>query len=144
MAMIGGHDDAGVAQEAVEAASGVEHRAEGVVDALDDREGGMRTNLVADKVVVGEVGDGQIGERVIAGKVASNAAGRSIVHAEPMHGATLVVSELRPRGAPDDEVAQAEQRGPDTVRCSGTPGSRARSHGTFTECVTSCRDGRGS
>ncbi len=122
MAVIGRDDHAGVAQHVVDAAGGLEHPAERTVDALDHRQRRVRTDLVTAVVVVGEVRDREVGERLVLGDLQQQLARRRIVHPEAVEQAADIVERLAAQRARRDEVADAERGRPlDDFRRAARP-----------------------
>ena len=109
---------------------------ERAVDALDHRQRGVRTDLVAAVVVVGEIGDREIRQSAFGprGRTASPPSTRRPCRsggAGPPGPASLWPTEAhRTRRSRPGRAAT----GPSTVSVSGTPGSSAISHGTLTLC----------
>ena len=112
MTVIGGHDHAGVAQHVVDSAGGVEHPAERTIDTLDHRQRRMRTDLVTAVVVVGEVRDREVRERLVLRDLQQQLARRRIVHPEAVEQAANVVQRLAAQRARRDEVAEAQRGRP--------------------------------
>ena len=116
----------GVAKNAVQAAGGLERLAEHAVDALDDRQRRDRSDLVADVIVVGEVGDGEVRQRASRrpGRTASRRVDASSMpkrwSSRPSRPALCPCGVRVPTKSPSESTD-----GPSTVSVNGTPGSAA-------------------